>query len=325
MQNGFRWIGQLLKRRALPIARRQADKWRLVDERARLERLRRTQLEESRRQARIQRETEERARLEEMRRTQLEEQRRQARIERERQQPVPPVPRPTTGSEQARRLPQTQRQVFEQAGYEPHEAARLAAVKAQERAVQPAPLIGGRAYGVPGGLSQAQRARAALRIQEGDFEARPARVIQRRTSRYTGPEYYRGGSEQAYLGPVAQAEAFFTGSQGERWQLGAFYRGIAPEERDPPAFLSQATYRILTEGTDERYRVPVELVDQLYEQDPTTGHYVLRYGEPAPPISGGYGDYGFPSYAGYPGFSYPSYSYDGYDYVRSFGLVTWRI
>ena len=140
------------------------------------------------------------------------------------------------------------------------------------------------------------------------------------------------GSEQARLGPVAQAEAFFHGSSGNRWELGAFYRGVNPEDRNPPVFISPFTYGILTGGIDEEFRVPPEFIERLYDQDPVTGYWVRKTGNEDLPIDAGYGGYG--GYGGYP-YYYPSYGgYGGGGYgggrssaprAPSMGLVNWRI
>ena len=153
------------------------------------------------------------------------------------------------------------------------------------------------------------------------------------------------GSEQARLGPVAQAEAFFFGTTGDdpnapgnRWRLGGYYRGINPEDRNPPVFISPLTYSILTgtTSTEEGFNVPPEFIERLYDLDPVTGFWVRKTGSEDLPIDAGYGGYGGYGY-GYPGYGYPGYG--GYSYpsyggggggsfaprAPSAGLVNWRI
>lgn len=174
---------------------------------------------------------------------------------------------------------------------------------------------------------------AAIEQQKYLEEAtREIQTVKRRTSQYQGRAYYRGGSEQAYLGPVAQLEEFFFGT-GERWQLGQSYRGIAPEDRIPPAFLSPSTVRIITksgpsyrEGVDYGPKVTMEDIGRLYDYDPVTGAWVLKQGAPAPPLSGGYDiGYGWPYGRGY-GRGYGGGYGGGVGRGPSgFGLVHWTI
>ena len=140
-------------------------------------------------------------------------------------------------------------------------------------------------------------------------------------SQYTGRQYYQGGSERAYLGPVAQAEEWFLGT-GDRWGLGSSYIDIAPEDRKPPPILNQSTVRILTKGTG----VTMEDIERIYEFDPATGHYLLKGGEP----DGGYpsGDYYTSSGQGYasagPGYG-QGYGYGSRGGQVGGGLINWRI
>ena len=153
-------------------------------------------------------------------------------------------------------------------------------------------------------------------------------------SQHIGRQYYQGGSEQAYLGPVKQAEEYFFGT-GDRWGLGSSYIDIAPEDRRPPPILNQSTVRILTksgpsylEGVDYGPKMTMEDIERIYEYDPVTGHYLLKGAEPV-------ADYGYPSsdYYTSSGQGYasagPSYGTD-YGYGSrggqvGGGLVNWRI
>ncbi len=243
--------------------------------------------------------------------------------------PTPPAAigeRATLGREAVEfEVPGTRR-FYEQQGYSRQEADRLARIDA-ERATGGLPpsrfLAGG---------SLAAEARAAGRETFPGAAVPPTRqeyeIVRRQTSQRVGPQYYRGGSEQAYLGPVAQTEAFFLGSSGDRWKLGAFYRGVAPEDRNPPAFISPSAYRILTQGIDPQYRIPEEAVAELYDYDPVSGYYVLKPTQEAlPPISGGYlGAY--PGGGGGGGGGFPRISVGpspGRRFAGGVGLVNWRI
>ena len=148
-------------------------------------------------------------------------------------------------------------------------------------------------------------------------------------AQYTGRQYYMGGSEQAYLGPVKQAEEYFFGT-GDRWGLGSSYIDIAPEDRKPPPILNQSTVRILTksgpsylEGVDYGPSMTMEDIERIYEYDPATGHYLLKgAGEPAL-------DYGYTSSGqGYasagPGYG-SGYGYGSRGGQIGGGLVNWRI
>ncbi len=70
--------------------------------------------------------------------------------------------------------------------------------------------------------------------------------------------------EQALLTPVAVLSAFFNGNSGEEWGYGAFYDGVNPEDRNPPAFMSGLTHEILSQTIDP------DLIGQLYDFDPVT-------------------------------------------------------
>jgi hypothetical protein len=151
-------------------------------------------------------------------------------------------------------------------------------------------------------------------------------------SQYTGRQYYMGGSEQAYLGPVKQAEEYFFGT-GDRWGLGSSYIDIAPEDRKPPPILNQSTVRILTksgpsylEGVDYGPSMTMQDIERIYEYDPVTGHYLLK-GATEPTVDYGYGYY-TSSGQGYASAG-PGYG-QGYGYGSRGGqiggnLVHWRI
>ena len=136
-------------------------------------------------------------------------------------------------------------------------------------------------------------------------------------SRLTGPEYPAIGSEQAYLGPVAQAEEFFLGA-GERRGLGSSYIGISQEDRKPPAALSLSTIRILTSDTD----VTIEDIERIYEYNPETGHYLLKESTGRDGVWDGAWAAGGAA-TNYPRASGPGYTgrYAG----ASGGLINWRI
>jgi len=139
------------------------------------------------------------------------------------------------------------------------------------------------------------------------------------SSQFTGPLYQSSGSEQALLGPVAQAEEWFLGT-GDRWGLGSSYIGIEMEDRKPPAALSLSTVRILTSGDD----VTMEDVERIYEYNPETGHYLLKEGTGAGDDYYGDGYYNNSGTASYlRGTTGPGYTgrYAG----ASTGLINWRI
>ena len=145
---------------------------------------------------------------------------------------------------------------------------------------------------------------------------------------YTGRQYYQGGSEQAYLGPVAQAEEYFFGT-GDRWGLGSSYIDIAPEDRKPPPILNQATVRILTksgpsylEGVDYGPSMTMQDIERIYEYDPVTGHYLLKGAEPA--LSAYYSSSGQGYASAGPGYG-TGYGYGSRGGQIGGGLVSWRI
>ena len=153
----------------------------------------------------------------------------------------------------------------------------------------------------------------------------PSRIIQREIGAPPRP-----GSEQAQLGPVAQVSAWFSGTSGEAWQLGAFYRGIDPEDRDPPAIVSEWTRNVLTnEYGEEELRVSPEDFEEVYVWDPVTGFWIRRSPEEEIPLTGGFGGFGgfgrgaprfsFGGGGGFGGFG-PSAPR-----APSMGLVNWRI
>lgn len=239
---------------------------------------------------------------------------------------TPPPPAPLPSPEQQ----------FISAGYDTHEAFRLASIGADQAVKTPAPVpsMAPTSMNLAPGFQQppvtsfAPTSMNVARLAPSYSQEQV--VIRRQPSQFTGPEYYRGGSEQAYLGPVAQAEAFFLGTQGERWQLGASYRGIAPEDRNPPAFLSSSTVRILTQGVAEESRVSPDLIERLYEFDPVTNMWVLKQGAAPPPLTGGYYDGGYYD-GGYGGGNGGGYG-GGYSGLprsgggrATMGLVNWRI
>ena len=155
------------------------------------------------------------------------------------------------------------------------------------------------------------------------------RIVQKREAgEFEGRQFYQGGSEQAALGPVAQAEAFFSGTEGERWQLGGFYRGVNPEDRNPPAFISPFTYRILTQGVEEAFNVPPEFIERLYDFDPVTGFWVRKPGSEDLPIDAGFAGFGNGLGGGFPSFDFgpgPGGTGSGARRGSSMGLVSWRI
>lgn len=211
---------------------------------------------------------------------------------------------------------QRREQAFISAGYGGNEARRLASGGAGQRVTPTMRDVlsnvytgGPQTYG-PGtrelpqgtamgeGFGARSPSRQAVRRPETTY-------INRARPKYTGRAYYLGGSEQAYLGPVAQAEEFFLGT-GDRHRLGASYRGVQPEERVPPAVLNQSTVRILTksgpsykEGRDYGSKVEMEDILRLYDFDEKSGFFLRKSGEAAPSISGGYGG-GYGPYYPYP-------------------------
>jgi len=154
------------------------------------------------------------------------------------------------------------------------------------------------------------------------------RIVQETSSLPSGKVYdkqinFQG--EQAMLTPAAVLDAFFSGTDGRDWGYGAFYSGMNPEDRNPPAFFSPLTYSFLTNPADPNKRIDPALISEFYERDPVTGYWVRRTGSQDLPIdsgSGGYGNYSYPSYG------YPGYGGSGGGYAPrapSLGLTNWRI
>ena len=156
------------------------------------------------------------------------------------------------------------------------------------------------------------------------------RIVQKTSSLPSGNVYdtqinFQG--EQAMLTPAAVLDAFFSGTDGRDWGYGAFYSGVNPEDRNPPAFFSPLTYSFLTNPADPSKRIDPALIAEFYEQDPVTGYWVRRVGSQDLPIDSGSG--GYSNYPAYPSYAYPGYpgygGSSGTPRAPSMGLVNWRI
>jgi hypothetical protein len=129
--------------------------------------------------------------------------------------------------------------------------------------------------------------------------------------------------EQAMLTPAAVLDAFFSGTDGSDWGYGAFYSGVNPEDRNPPAYFSPLTYSFLTNPADPRKRIDPALISEFYERDPVTGYWVRKVGSEDLPIDAGFGGFG--------SFQFPQFSFGGGGGGRfsgrsaGTGLINWRI
>ena len=130
-------------------------------------------------------------------------------------------------------------------------------------------------------------------------------------SQYTGREFYQGGSEQAYLGPIWQAQAAFNLLTPE--EVG--FLGVS---NALPSHLNPAQERVLLNNG-----VPPNVLEELYDYDSDTGFWFrTSYGDLGDVSdAGGYDSYNPYNY-GYGGYSYPSYGGSG---SGGGGLINWRI
>lgn len=131
-------------------------------------------------------------------------------------------------------------------------------------------------------------------------------------TRYAGREFYQGGSEQAYLGPIWQAQAAFGLLSPEEM-------GFLGVNDALPSHLNPAQERILLDNG-----VPQDVLDALYDFDPDTGFWFrTSYDDLGDTAVGGYGSY---TSAGGGRYGYPSYGgAAGGGGGRGGGLLNWRI
>jgi hypothetical protein len=175
-------------------------------------------------------------------------------------------------------------------------------------------------FGVPynpyvGPISPWDESADAAAVAQANYLAEPGieTIAGGAGTRYTGRSFYQGGSEQAYLGPIWQAQAAFGLLSPE--EIG--FLGV---DTALPSHLNPAQTRILTDNG-----VPPEVIEELFDFDPDTGFWFrTSYDELGEVSAGGYGaySYGYPAYGGGGGrYGYPSYGGGSY----AGGLINWRI
>ena len=151
----------------------------------------------------------------------------------------------------------------------------------------------------------------ALAVAQSRYLAEPEiETVAGAGTQYTGREFYQGGSEQAYLGPIWQAQAAFG-------LLTPKEMGFLGVNGALPSHLNPAQERILLDNG-----VPQDVLDALYDFDPDTGFWFrTSYDDLGDAATGGYdsytsaggGRYGYPSYGGTAGGG------------GGGGLLNWRI